>query len=367
MIFFHDRPGKISGIYEIRNRISNKSYIGSASNIRARWSSHARLLKKTTHSNLHLQESFKKNFDVLGHSEFMEFHIIEKMPDSTKKQRLEKETYWIDQATEQYGRENIYNINLDPMNEQSSIWAKNPEEAKEKIRQKAIGRRHTAETKKKLSIAKTGSIPWNKSLTGVAPPAWNKGMVGKYHLGPPSAETRRKISAANIGKISSEESKRKNRESHIGKNSHWYGKGGHTQEAKRKISEAHKGKHLTPQNEFKKGNIPWTKGKHHSEDVKRKIGAANSGRDRSDIKGIKHHGAKTVYLLNDPVISPSGEAFFKIECIREFCKTQGIASSCTFGSVLSGKKKSYYGWMLKSVKLSTHSKINTQNGKVENE
>ena len=108
MIFFHDRHGKISGIYEIRNRASNKSYIGSASNIRARWSNHARLLRQITHSNLHLRESFKKHFDILGHSNFMEFHIIEQMPGSTKKQRLEKETYWIAQATEQYSRKNIY-------------------------------------------------------------------------------------------------------------------------------------------------------------------------------------------------------------------------------------------------------------------
>jgi group I intron endonuclease len=367
MIFFHVRPGIISGVYEIRNRISNKSYIGSASDIRARWSNHARLLKKTTHPNLHLQESFKKHFDALEDTSFMEFHIIEQMPCSTKKQRLEKETYWITQAVEQYGRRNIFNINLDPANEQSSIWAKNPEEAKEKIRKKALGRKHTAETKKKLSIAKAGSIPWNKNLTGVAPPAWNKGMIGKYHLGPPSAETRQKISQANIGKISSEESKRKNRESHLGKNSHWYGKDGHTEEAKRKISEAHKGKRLTPQNEFKKGNIPWTKGKKLSEETKRKISNANSGRARADIQGSKHHGAKALDLSDDPVISPGGNEYVKIECIREFCKLHGINSSCTFGSVLNGKKKSYYGWMLKSVKLSMNKETTIQNSEIENE
>lgn len=174
MIFFHDHPGKISGVYEIRNRASNKSYIGSAETIKTRWSNHARLLEKATHSNSHLQESFKKHYDILGHSRFMEFHIIEPMPDSTKKQRLEKETHWIAQATEEYGRKNIYNVNLDPTNEQSSIWAKNPEEAKEKIRLKATGRKHTVETKRKLSIAKTGSVPWNKNLIGVAPLAWNK-------------------------------------------------------------------------------------------------------------------------------------------------------------------------------------------------
>lgn len=51
------------------------------------------------------------------------------------------------------------------------------EETKDRIRQKAIGRGHTEATRKKLSIAKTG-VP----------------------LGPPSEETRRKISDAQIGK-----------------------------------------------------------------------------------------------------------------------------------------------------------------------
>lgn len=37
--------------------------------------------------------------------------------------------------------------------------------------------------------------------------------------------------------------------------------GGHTEETKRHLSEIQKGKHHSPRTEFKKGNIPWTKGK----------------------------------------------------------------------------------------------------------
>ena len=100
---------------------------------------------------------------------------------------------------------------------------------------------------------------------------------------------------------------------------------------------------------------------------KRKIINANSGRARADIQGSKHHEAKILDLSENPVISPCGSEYFRIECIRDFCKLHGINSSCTFGSVLNGKKKSYYGWMLKSVKLSMNKETTIQNSEIENE
>ena len=75
------------------------------------------------------------------------------------------------------------------------------------------GRIHNEETRRKISEAQKGKIPWNK---------------GKPH----SEETRRKLSKVQIGRIHSEETKQKMSE--ITKNS--------SEETRRKISEAQKGK-----------------------------------------------------------------------------------------------------------------------------
>lgn len=49
-----------SGIYQIRNIINNKIYIGSSANIKKRWSEHKRDLKNNKHDNGHLQGAYNK-------------------------------------------------------------------------------------------------------------------------------------------------------------------------------------------------------------------------------------------------------------------------------------------------------------------
>ena len=78
------------------------------------------------------------------------------------------------------------------------------------------------------------------------------GMKGKKH----SAETRKKMSEAHKGKQAwnkgipqSEEAKKKNSEAHKGENNYWFGKH-HSEETRKKMSEANKGKNH------------WTKGTH---------------------------------------------------------------------------------------------------------
>jgi len=60
---------KSSGIYQILNKTNNKFYIGSASNLRRRFSNHKCHLTKNSHSNLHLQNAWNKyggdNFEFL--------------------------------------------------------------------------------------------------------------------------------------------------------------------------------------------------------------------------------------------------------------------------------------------------------------
>jgi hypothetical protein len=77
-----------------------------------------------------------------------------------------------------------------------NIGKKHTEETKKKLSEAAKGRKHTEETKKKLSEAKTG-IP-NPKMQGEKHPNYGKEsyMKGKYH----SEESKIKIGLAHIGK-----------------------------------------------------------------------------------------------------------------------------------------------------------------------
>lgn len=64
---------KESGVYQIRNIINNKRYIGSAVNFRARWNAHRRCLRKGIRPNTYLQRAWNK----YGEENFV-FEILEK-------------------------------------------------------------------------------------------------------------------------------------------------------------------------------------------------------------------------------------------------------------------------------------------------
>lgn len=51
---------KLSGVYEIRNTLNNKRYIGSSINIYRRWRDHKRMLNLSVHPNKHLQSAWNK-------------------------------------------------------------------------------------------------------------------------------------------------------------------------------------------------------------------------------------------------------------------------------------------------------------------
>ena len=54
------KPKKVSGIYEIKNKINGKRYIGSSYNIRSRLKSHFRNLSNNDHHNYRLQNDYNK-------------------------------------------------------------------------------------------------------------------------------------------------------------------------------------------------------------------------------------------------------------------------------------------------------------------
>lgn len=90
---------KRCGIYQIRNLVNNKIYIGSSKTLARRFQIHINSLRKGKHENFHLQQAFNK----YGENNFI-FEIIEfcELPEQYK-----AEQYWINRF---FGK-GCYNIN----------------------------------------------------------------------------------------------------------------------------------------------------------------------------------------------------------------------------------------------------------------
>lgn len=74
----HNAPSYngVAGVYQITNTTTGEAYIGSTVNISGRWASHRYKLRKGTHGNRNLQESWNKH----GKG-FFEFSVLEIVKD----------------------------------------------------------------------------------------------------------------------------------------------------------------------------------------------------------------------------------------------------------------------------------------------
>lgn len=124
------------GIYAIKCIITGKRYIGSSVSIEKRWTRHKWELKNNKHPNSHLQRAWNK----YGELNF-EFLIVE---ICAKDSLIDKERHYISQNN------NGFNIRTDPV---SLLGESNP----------FYGKKHTDETKRKISLAKKGTIPTNET------------------------------------------------------------------------------------------------------------------------------------------------------------------------------------------------------------
>jgi group I intron endonuclease len=202
----------------------------------------------------------------------------------------------VKRAIKKYGKENFkkeileHCADLQKLNEQEIYWIKkfnstdpiigynitmggeggdtfsnNPN--REEIRKKFIGKIVSDETRRKLSEKSKGNKSnLGKTFSDETKQKMKKSQIGK-HSGPKhDEEARKKISLAATGRIQSQETRQKRRESMIGKN-----KGKVlTNDAKEKISKSLKGKET------------WMKGKHHTEESKQKLREANLGKKQSN-------------------------------------------------------------------------------------
>lgn len=90
------------GVYQIKNKVNGKVYIGSSKNIYERWKQHIKKLNKGNHDGEHFQNAW----NLYGADNF-EFTIIEECEPEI---RFKREQYYMD-LTKCYVREYGYNTN----------------------------------------------------------------------------------------------------------------------------------------------------------------------------------------------------------------------------------------------------------------
>lgn len=127
---------RYSGIYQIKNTVNNKIYIGSTSNLyqRLRYH-HYNSLKRGTHKNIHLQSAWNK----YGEQSF-EFSVVE-LTENVQTILLEREKYYLN-LTKSFINDFGYNKNMFPNS--------------------SLGLKRTEETKRKIGLSSLGRKPWNK-------------------------------------------------------------------------------------------------------------------------------------------------------------------------------------------------------------
>jgi group I intron endonuclease len=145
MIFEYSGASKTPAIYEIRNRHTHRSYVGQTTEPKNRWNGHKTSLLRGKHSNSYLQADFNRSLEVLGHDNFLEFHVIEALPGSTQEKRNDRELYWMREYVK-HGYK-LYNIDF----ECNGDYVKS-KETKQKISQAHIGKALSEEHKAKISM-----------------------------------------------------------------------------------------------------------------------------------------------------------------------------------------------------------------------
>lgn len=207
------------GVYKIENTINGKLYIGSAVNIKGRFAMHKSTLRKGSHANRYLQRAW----DKYGEQAFKFTMLLYCSRDNL----LMYEQRAMDMNN------NLYNICPTAGNKLGTVYSE--------------------ESKKKISEAKKGCIPWNLNI-------------------PRTDKEKQKMSESHKGQFLSEEHKHNISEAMKGKGNHFYGKT-HSNETRKKISETKRGcsawnKGIPFSEEAKMnmsrshmGQIPWNKGK----------------------------------------------------------------------------------------------------------
>lgn len=228
---------KASGIYEIRNIVNGKRYIGSAVRLSKRRMRHFGNLRRGTHKNVILQNAWNKH----GPDKF-EFNVIEYC---SKDMLLEREQHYLDKKSD-------YNICSIAGN---TTGIKHTKAAKAKMSKFHSGKILSAEHKRQISKVTKGE---------------NNPNFGRKH----TPEALAKMSAASIG-----------RKTFLGRK--------HTEESKKKMSEVRMGKKLSAETRAKMSKSHM--GIKHTPEARAKQSAAIKGRKYSDEHRANISKARKLY------------------------------------------------------------------------
>jgi group I intron endonuclease len=175
------------GIYKITNTINEKFYIGSSNNVEKRWASHRYHLRHNKHHAEHLNRAWNK----YGERSFV-FEILE---ETSEDLLLEVEQKYLDNDRP-WDPNNGYNscqyagrsTGRRHSEETKKLIGEThrgkavTQESRERMRQSALKKpKISEETRKKMSKARKGQVPWNKGVkqTDETKNKISKAMKGK--------------------------------------------------------------------------------------------------------------------------------------------------------------------------------------------
>lgn len=178
---------KASGIYAIRNLVNGKRYVGSAVYLTGRFCDHRKRLRLGKHHSIKLQRAW----DKYGEQAFV-FEVLEVIPD--KELLIVAEQKWIERYAAA-SKNGGYNVSP---NAGSQLGLKHSPETKAKIATAKTGYRHSPESRANMGRGRIGVKRSARSLQlQVQRLTGNKYFFGRRH----SEETKAKMSAAAKGRV----------------------------------------------------------------------------------------------------------------------------------------------------------------------
>lgn len=313
---------KSSGIYFIWNSFNWRTYIGSCKEFKTRWvQGHLKSLLGNKHRNRFLQADFNKCRQELGHDDFLEFHVLENMPGSTKTERLAEEEKWLDLAYDHGNK--CYNLAKRAISREGSP-SNTPEITRKLISENT--RRQWADPEKKALIL-------SRQKEKMKPGHMDKAR--KFRWAGPGNEERRETQGKRLREYWDKNPDLK--EKAVERLAKSYPKARETFSKRMKEDVGFREKLV------KMGKIQVSKiNEKYKEDpgFKKKM-------DEFSIKNIQEYNKKKIQGLKvkPALVSPEGVVFNNITNACEFATTHKIDTSSIY-KIFSRKLTSYRGWRL---------------------